>query len=264
MLRGYDWLSRMLALWKQNHSQVKWLRYSTVAHSRKQKNQKCYGRILVQQFIILFEQNWTTFCHFFQAVNAFKNNIQNLLAAPRLKVKKICVIIISFVATVLTCARAGLTGLKMNPPWFFSLSFANFKHLFPVCSLCGIIIQNWFNKVWFWRDNVQWCQSSNVVSLPYHPLVTWIIPSCMASLSSCIGYDCITQGVPHWWVKPSGVIQNKIILSANWLIAFFYLPQEPVWLNMMNQSSHRSQLCEKFMVQFIDCLQLANTKETNL
>lgn len=39
--------------------------------------------------------------------------------------------------------------------------------------------------------------------------------------------------------------------------------KEPVWLNMMNQSSHRSQLCEKFMVQFIDCLQLANTKETN-
>lgn len=39
--------------------------------------------------------------------------------------------------------------------------------------------------------------------------------------------------------------------------------KEPVWLNMMSQSSHRSQLCEKFMVQLTDCLRLGNTKETN-
>ena len=45
---------------------------------------------------------------------------------------------------------------------------------------------------------------------------------------------------------------------------FIIFLQEPVWLNMMTHSSHHSHLCEKFMVQFIDCLRIGNSRETNL
>ncbi|KAL9961097.1 hypothetical protein ACROYT_G029979 [Oculina patagonica] len=39
--------------------------------------------------------------------------------------------------------------------------------------------------------------------------------------------------------------------------------KEPVWLNMMTHSSHRSHLCEKFMVQLVECLRIGNSRETN-
>ncbi|PFX15192.1 Folliculin-interacting protein 1 [Stylophora pistillata] len=39
--------------------------------------------------------------------------------------------------------------------------------------------------------------------------------------------------------------------------------KEPVWLNMMTHSSHRPQLCDKFMVELVDCLKVGNSRETN-
>ena len=68
----------------------------------------------------------------------------------------------------------------------------------------------------------------------------------------------------HWYNGVSLQVRLLTLQFAGNSLINTYFTQEPVWLNMMTQSSQRTKLCETFKDQLTDCLSVCNNRETNL